>query len=357
MTNKPRFAVVILVLPVLAGCGILVDKDRIKIARIDDKYVVRGDLNKAIREMPDDEKRIIQTKGDALNFLQEYLDTLIKDIYTDQLLAEEKIHVPREAAAAKFLAMHPEFAAGLNAQQLKELGGGEADQKFWEEEREARIDRELRKMQREYAIGYLISEAVKNGTMPITEEEYAAEYEMRKERLFFPERVVMGGVYFPDTGAEARSDAAQALSRLRSGEKVDEVAKAYVGKGAGVLRTAIENDARLAERYRNFWQQASGAQDGSIVGPIYIQGWECVGKNIQGQVVRERLPKAYLVCVIEERKAPVQKTVEQAKQDLMAPLLYAKMMDELRTKHGVEVYEDKLADPSMHGQKPKATLR
>jgi len=356
MISRPRFAVVLMAVPVLAGCGLLADKDRIKIARIDDKHITRGDLEKAIREMPSDERHIIRTKGDILNALQEHLDSLLKDIYTNQLLAEEKIHVPREAATARFLAAHPEFAAELSAEQLKEIGGG-ADQSFWEEEREARVDRELRKMQREYAIAYLINEAVQNGTMPITEEEYAAEYELRKEQLFFPERVEFSGVYFPDTGELARTDAVEALKRLRSGEAVDDVAKAYVAKGAGVLRTAIENDPRLGGRYVSFWQQASGAQDGSVVGPIYIQGWERVGRNIQGQVVRELLPQAYLACVIEKRTPPIQKTLEEAKEDLMAPLLYAKMMAELRVKHGVEVYEDKLPDPSIYEQKPKAAFR
>ena len=63
------------------------------------------------------------------------------------------------------------------------------------------------------------------------------------------------------------------------------------------------------------------------------------------------------MCIIEQRTPPIQKTLEQAKQDLTAPLLYAKMMAELRTKHRVEVYEDKLPDPSMYSQKPKAAFR
>ena len=74
---RPFRLACLLALALAMGCGMIADKDRIKVAKINDRYITRGDLYKVIREMPDAE-RDIRTKGDMLRVLNRHIDELIK---------------------------------------------------------------------------------------------------------------------------------------------------------------------------------------------------------------------------------------------------------------------------------------
>jgi hypothetical protein len=328
------------------GCGVIADKGRIKIAKIADKYIARDDLNKAIRAMPSDERPTIQTQGDVLKALNDHIDRQIKQREATRLEAEGKIHVPRELAAMRFDMRHPEWSTKIAHPEDYALTATDLD--YWKEERELGIDREHRKLLGEQAIIYLIGEALKDRVMSISEEEYEREYAMQKYDLKNPEEATVRGLYFPDQTPGALESAVQAMARLQTGEGIDILAREYGDTGAGVLETRIVHDPQLGVRFQTFWEKASGAEPGSVVGPVFINGWVKEEMDIQGKVVREQLPNAFFVCTVLDRKPETPKTLEEAKRDLQPGLLYAKMMARLRDQHGVEIYEDKLPDPGMY---------
>src|SRR6056297_564145 len=49
-------ALTLAALATAAGCGSIADKDRIRVARLDDTYITRGDLKELISDMPDKER-------------------------------------------------------------------------------------------------------------------------------------------------------------------------------------------------------------------------------------------------------------------------------------------------------------
>ncbi|MBN2309469.1 MAG: peptidyl-prolyl cis-trans isomerase [Candidatus Hydrogenedentes bacterium] len=329
-----------------AGCGLIADKDRIRIAKINDRYVTRGELSRVIREMPADERPRIVTQGDVLNALQNYIDHLVKQAAAAELKGEGKIHVPREDAAMLFDMRHPEYRVKVTNPQDYNLT--QSDLQFWEQEREIGIDRVVKQILGEQAVAYLIREALNDGVLTITDEEYEKEYELRRFDLKNYERVTVRGVYFPEGHPEATSLAADAVKRMKSGETPEDVASQYTEAGAGILETQVVNDPRLAAKFGPFWEQASGADKDSVVGPVFIRGWVKQEMTIQGEVTQQQLPNAYFVCVVLNRTPETPKTLEQAKKDLQPSILYAKMMERLREQSRVEIYEDKLPDPSMY---------
>ena len=83
---------------VVSGCGQITDKDRIRIAKIGDRYITRGDLYKIIRDMPDTERPLIRTQSDLLRVLNTHIDSRIKLPLGKKLAAEGKVSVDREQA-------------------------------------------------------------------------------------------------------------------------------------------------------------------------------------------------------------------------------------------------------------------
>ena len=344
--SSARAAAGVLVLTALVagtGCGLIADKDRIKVAKIGDRFITRGDLNLVIRSLPEEERPIIDTQGDVLIALQDYIDRELKTMAAEQLEAEGKIHVPREQAAAQFDATHPEFLMQMS--NPADYGLTEADVRYQEEEREIQIDRTHQKMLGEQAVYRLVQEAVTDGTMVVTDEEFAEEYEIRRFELLNFEQTAFRGLYFPDRNPESIAMAAQVVNRLKAGESMDVLAAEYTERGGGVLDAALMNDPELGDKVKAFWEQASRAVEGSVIGPVFISGWKRQIVDVRGRVTEELLPDAYLVCLIIEYTPESQKSFEDAKAELEVQILYAKMMARLRERNGVEIYEDKLPDP------------
>jgi parvulin-like peptidyl-prolyl isomerase len=77
---------------------------------------------------------------------------------------------------------------------------------------------------------------------------------------------------------------------------------------------------------------------------------DLMGQDAQGRPVQRRTPDGYIVFEVLQHVPATQKTLEDAKGDLAHDILYAKMIAKLRTDNGVEVYEDKLPDPSYIGE-------
>lgn len=328
-----------------AGCGFIADKDRIKIAKIDGEYITRGDLAKVIREMAPDERPIIRTRGDVRRALENYIDRTLKENLAKELKEQGKIHVDREVARQVARAKHPEqFMQIINPE---EYGGREGDEEYLQQEQEYLVDEEVRRLEAEQSVYVKIQESVESGALKPTDEQFQAEYDLRKDELKHFERLAFKGILIPDSGEASVQAAAAIRGKLATGGDVESIVSEYRDLGAQVLQSGLENDP-ANPKYAGFWQQASGANPGDILGPIYITGWEAIRQNAQGKTVAERLPDGLLVCEVTDHVAPTQKTLEEAKPDLIRDILYARMMELLREQHGVEIYEDKLPDPSMY---------
>ncbi|MCC6695466.1 MAG: peptidyl-prolyl cis-trans isomerase [Candidatus Hydrogenedentes bacterium] len=328
-----------------AGCGYIADKSRIKIATINGKSITRGDLEKVIREMSPDERPNIRTKGDVLKALQNYLDATLKNDLADKLREQGKLHVDRQIAEQVYRSKHPEEFLKMDNPQDYELTP--QDLEYMKQEREYGIDEEVKRLEAEQAVYIAIGEAVQSGAMQVSDEEYQEEYELRKDELKHLEKAAFAGIVVPGSEQSSVDAAMSARARLAQGESLDAIAAALTEQGAVRVESGLENNP-AEMKYAGFWQQASGAEPGTILGPIFIQGWVRVRQNAQGQEVAEPIPSGLLVCTLTDRVEPVQKSLEEAKQDLVGLILYSKMMDKLRKDANVQVFEDKLPDQSMY---------
>ncbi|GMV99404.1 MAG: hypothetical protein AMXMBFR84_05430 [Candidatus Hydrogenedentota bacterium] len=345
VSQQFRILLVLGTVPIITGCGYIADKDNIRIAKFMDGYITRGDLDDVIRNMDSDERPEIRTRGDLLMTLEAHIDQRMKSEIADVLEAEAKIHVPREIAAQIYTAKHPDKV--IDPQAMKDMGLSDSDIKILEQEREMGIDKETRLLLAEEAVRYRIQEAFQAGALNASDEEIQREYDLRKAELMNPERVTFQGVYFPVTIENCASLAAEARKRLQSGAPVEQVLTYAKESGGDQIEATLQNDGRNV-KFASFWESASGSQPGFIVGPIFMPGWERIQRNAQNQAVREILPDAYLVAVVREQIPETQKTLEQAKDELLGYLLYNKMINRLREEFSVEVYPEKLPDPSMY---------
>lgn len=346
-----------------SGCGQITDKDRIRIAKIGERYITRGDLFKIIREMPDDERPMIRNRSDLLRVLNQHIDNRIKLPLGKKLAAEGKVSVPRDPAREQFFR-----ESGEEEEQLRIMWKMEVPQpgvitpmmqvygltpellQFNKDNIEEGTDRMIEKIQAEQALEVLAVEAVKEGKITLEESEIQREYGFMKEQLATFEEITFLGIRFlaADSGAAAQASALR--DRIAAGESFDALAKEFEAKGAAegreyVFQSGIQNNPAL-ERFRGFWTEASGAQPGGIVGPVYLPAYQQVAQDQSGRTRTMEMPAAYIVIKVLEHKPAGTLDYEKAKPLVVRPLLTAKMMHLLRDENGVEIYEDKLPDPA-----------
>jgi hypothetical protein len=336
----------------LSGCGWLADPDRVAIAEMDGKPIRMLDINKHLREMLDAERPFIKTRGDLRRVLQEYIDTAIKKQLADSL-PPDAVTVPREIAAARFDARHPDFRATV--EMGEKMGMSEAERNMMRDERERRIDLLHEKLRGEAALIHAARKALGidapdgQATMEITDEEFRNEYEALKEELFTPETVLFDGVYFPRSQDGAAALASSAFTRAQAGESMTALAAEFAAAGTGFpINSGIQNDPALAFRYGTFWEQAAGASAGDVVGPIFISGWEAARQGANGQSTAVRIPDAFLVCKIVRSQPPAQMSMTEARPMLAPRIASAKMIEKLRDEHGVKIHEDRIPNPGGH---------
>lgn len=327
----------------LGACGIITDKDRIRVARWNNQYFTRGDLQQAIRVMPGEEKPQIRTKGDLRAVLSDIIDERLKQAQAEALKSEGKINVSREEAEARYALRNPEkYMEYLQLSQVLP----EEDLAMYEEERQLGIDREQERLYGQRALAYLINDAVQNGTLVVSEEQYEKQYNLRKDQLLTAEQVAIQGVYLPiDAHEDAAAEASKVRAELEQGGDPKAIAERYSPEKAGYLEVGLTNDAP-AIKFASFWQQASQSKEGDVIS-CYISEWN---RNVKvaGETKTEPIPNSHLVCRITRYVPQRQKTLEEAKPDLSSSILYSEMMERLRDAAGVEIYDDKLPDPGMY---------
>ena len=335
--------VVAIAAPLLAGCGMITEKSRIKIAKVGGQYFTRGDLEDAIRNMPIEDKPAIRTKGDLRVVLSDIIDDHIKQGQADALKEQGKINVPREQAELQYILRYPEKYQEF--MQLKNMLA-EDDVKHYEEERELAIDREQEKLYRNQALIFLINDAVQNGTLTVTDEQYEKQYELRKSNMLTREQIAIQGVYLPlEAHEEVYAEAAKVRDQIENGADPKAIAEAYGEDKAGYLEVALTNEG-MDPKFLMFWEQASQREVGDVFS-AFIPGWQ---RNITfaGETKTEPIPDSQLICRVAQYVPARQMTLEEAKPELRSSILFSQMMERLRDQAGVEIYDDKLPDPGMY---------
>jgi len=331
-----------------AGCGMIADKDRIRIAKINDEYITRGDLFRVLRDMPDDERPVIRNKGDLLRTLNTYIDERVKAPLIPQYEEQLVKIVPREAAAQRYFAEHPDTNdyAFYKVQDPAAVEMTQAELDLTKQEIDQRIDQVWDKMKADAAVMLAAADAFKNKELVIEDQEYEQEYRFRKDTLKTLEWMKFRAIRFPADAPNSEHLAAEIRRRIQGGESFEEVYSEMASKQPGsAIESEIENNPGL-ERFRGFWMSASGAEKGTVIGPIYMPEYQ-VMVEVQGRRTARNMPAAYLVCEVLERKDQRELTLDEAKPKLLPVILVSKMMQRLREQNGVEVYEDKLPDPSL----------
>ena len=341
------------------GCGQITDKDRIHVAKMGERYITRGDLFKIIREMPDTERPVIRTRNDLLRILNAHIDGRIKLSLGRKLAGEGKVAVDREQAREQFF-----LESGDEEEQLRAMWRMEVPQagvvtpmmklygltpellQFNKDNIEESTDRMIEKLQGEQAVEYLAGEALKEGRLSLDEEEMKREYGFMKEQMVTMEELVFSGIRFLAEDKDALEQAAAARDRISAGETFESLAAEYKQKGVAdgreyVFESGIMNNPKL-EKFRGFWTEASGAEPGDILGPVYLPSYRQVAQDGTGR----EMPAAYIVLKVLEHKPVGNLEYDLAKSLVARPLLISKMIHLLREENGVEIYEDKLPDPS-----------
>lgn len=353
-TARFRFGVLLISLVLLvitSGCGMIADKDRIRIAKINDDYVTRGDLYRVLREMPDDERPAIRNKGDLLHVLNTYIDEQVKAPLVpvvEQQIGQGKELVPRQAAAQRFFAEHPDDNYQV-MYQIQDPAAVDMTQTQLDLEKqviELRIDRVFDKMKADAAVMYTAVNAYKNKESVIEDREFEQEYGFRKDSLKTLEWTKFRAIRFPEFEADPLRSAADIRRRINAGETFEAVYNEMAAKKpSSVIESEIENNPSL-ERFKGFWMSASGAEKGTVLGPVFLPEYQMM-VEVQGRTSSRNMPAAYLVLEVLDHKAERTLTLDEAKPKLAPTILVSKMMQRLREQNRVEIYEDKLPDPSL----------
>lgn len=350
---------------ICGGCGQITEKDNIRIARMDGKYITRGELFKLLREMDDKDRPKIRNKGDLLRVLNQYIDDRIKIPLGKELATENKISVPRESAREQFFRQSGDDEEQLRSiWQMEVPEGGKttplmdvynltpASLQAMKSVVETGTDKALRKMLGEQAVAYLAMEDFKAGKLTLNEDDLKREYDLRANEFKKLEWMRFAAVRFPTDSADALAQAAQVRARIDAGENFDDIYKEYAEKSREerglpyIIQSEIENNPNLA-RFRGFWQAASGAEPGTIIGPMYLPQYQQIVQDAQGRTATVNMPDAYLVLKVLEIHPETAFSLEEARMLLAPSLLVAEKMKQLRAEHGVEIYENKLPDPSL----------
>lgn len=337
-----------------AGCGLIADKGLIVVATLNGEDITRGDLTQILRDMPDVERPLIQNKADLLRALNAYMDGEIKQFYAEQLEAEGKIERHRDFATAVYFQKYPDKRS---LEQVKEnyppaqLRALQADIEFG-------IDAEETLILRGQALRFLIDEALRNGTLVITDEEFKAEYD--RETTLQPgyfkhfESVIFDAMRFDDDPASLGEAGTIARRIFEEGEPFEAIIDSMEEtQPEGVMRAAkLENDPEN-NRFGTFWEEISGTEGGRVHGPVLLLEHTTIRQLPSGERVQQTVPNSFLVLKIIVHNAPTDKSLDEARSDLAPAISVRKLMARLRTKHGVEVYSDKLPDPAGFGDQFK----
>ena len=342
-----------------AGCGMIADKERIVVAELDGKPITRGDLYEVIRNMDDAERPNIRNRGDLLRVLNAYIDRQIKmplGKELDEKLPEaQKAQLMYQAREQVFIENEDKNYRQVYAMEPPADGKATPAMEAYDITVNGLINMkdlidDMAEVRYEIMLGDLAVdikalEAYRAGQLAATDEEKRNEYDFRKDEFKTFEWMEFRAIRFP-AGDEGASAAARLRQDLAGGGSFEEVFnKAAQEDPQQVIISEIENNPELA-RFQSFWRNASGAEKGEIVGPVFLPSYTQQVQMKSGEVANVQMPDAFLVLeVLDHRPARV-KTIDEALDQILPPILHVKMLERLRDERGVRIYQDQLPDAS-----------
>lgn len=337
------------------GCGILTDKDRLVIAEVNEEEILRSDLRKLLYDMDDEERPIIQTRADLVKVLDKHIDTIILSEVSTVLRDEGKIEMPREMGEEIYFAKKPEFRNIRGMKNNVDMDLTEGQLRAMEAQIEFGIDDEMEILYHQEALAYKVNGLITSGKANISDEEFAAEYERRKESFQTFEYIDFIAIRLPnDPGA--KQEANIAYQRILNGESFDTVLESYLNFNPKFgIRSSFENNPSKII-FAPFWHNVTGCKKGDVLGPLLLPAHEQMRQGPDGQVQTVQAPESWIVLIVEEHRPPRQKTLEEAKQDMFMNLLSTQMMKNLREEYGVVTYEDNLWRPEGYGDQFKDSM-
>ena len=84
------------------------------------------------------------------------------------------------------------------------------------------------------------------------------------------------------------------------------------------LESEIENNPAL-EKFKGFWQTASGAEVGEIIGPIYLPQYQRLVPGPDGKAQVQNMPDAFIILKVLEHEPARPLTLEEARP-MIAPI-------------------------------------
>lgn len=359
----------VLLLITITACGKIGDPETIKIARIDNEYITRGDLYKILREMDDRERPKISSRGDFLRVLNQQIDLRIKIPLGKKLAEEGKIQLDRNLAREQFFRM-----AGDEQDQLRAIWDipiPEGDTvtplmqvynltpstlRTMKEYIEQETDKIYERLLGDQAIAYLVGEDVKANKLNVTQEELEREYNLKKDSYHVYESIKFRGIFVPTSVPNSAKICSEYRSQIDAGKSFDDLVKEILLQKESIViapeikniiisESEIENNPNSA-RFRGFWSVAENVEEGTILGPIYMPEFQSMAQDEKGNVKTQVMPDSYVVLKVLEHRPERTPTIDEIKHLLVAPILIGKKMEELRKLHNVEIYEKNLPEPS-----------
>jgi hypothetical protein len=327
-----------------------------KVAEMNGEVINAGDLMRVIRNMADGERPLIQNKSDLRRALDKYIDDTIKDEIAETLLAEGRIQPNTELATAIYFEKNSEYevlwrsSANLDA-LARNLNYKKAEIDVLVYAIELGIEAEEYILLREQALDYVRNVALSEGALSVTQDEYDADYAMRKDELIYFESIDFRAIRFPATLDDASGQAHRIVQRIKAGEPFGDIFKDYKSEdAASVIEAAFENDPAV-EKFKLFWGRVTGSKVGDIIGPIFLPPYTDI---FEGRAVP--MPGAFLVLEVLARDDRRQKSAQEARDDMATGILSQKMMQRLREEHGVAIFPEGLPDPAGFGDQYKDSI-
>ncbi len=360
---------VVILLFVISACGKIGDPETIRIARIDNEYITRGDLYKILREMDDRERPKITSRGDFLRVLNQQIDLRIKIPLGKKLAEEGKITLNRDLAREQFFRL-----AGDEQEQLRAIWDipipeGDAitplmqvynltpaTLRTMKEYIEQETDKIYERLLGDQAIVYLVGEDVKAGKLDVSQEEIEREYNLKKDNYHFFETIRFRGIFVPTSIPNSANICSEYRKQIDKGKDFDNLVNELLMQKESVViapeikniiisESEIENNPNSA-RFRGFWSLAEDAEEGTILGPVYMPEFQSMAQDGTGKMIAQVMPDSYVVLKVLEHRPERTPSIDEVKHLLIPPILIAKKMEELRRLHNVEVYEKKIPEPS-----------
>lgn len=375
--NFTGAAALLLAAVLAAGCGMIADQDMKVLAQYVDGdgnliEFRQADLFQHLRKMDDDKRPRIRQKDDYRRVIEKYIDNAIKRELARQMRDEGLPEVSRDYAREQFFRQSGDDEQmyrtiwRLNVDADNGVTGLMTTYKLTPEHVrrakemiELETDDLIEEIQAEMAVALLARKALEAGELTVPEEDLEREYELQKNDLEYAlahdqpgnellrfEQIEFRGFRFPAGTDEGRAEASAVRERIDNGEDFDAIVDEYLVKNPSVVAESVIENNPDSQPFRNFWMNASGAQPGDILGPVFMPEFTQQGMDAQGRPMQRTVEESFFVFkVLNHREAGVL-TFEEAKPRLRMPLLYNAEMERLREEHEVVIYEDRIPSPT-----------